>query len=131
MLTVIQGLISSVLLTWVMLMTASLARSRGWTPEGMQLGLGNRENLPPATPVAGRANRAATNMLENLLLFLTVVVAARFAGAEKGPLDLGATLFFWGRLVYFPVYLAGIVYLRTAVYVVALSGIGIIALAAL
>ena len=45
-------------------------------------------------------------------MFLAVVLAAHIAG--KAPqAAFGATIFFWARLVYWPVYLAGIVYLRT------------------
>ena len=36
---------------------------------------------------------------------------------------LGATVFFWGRLVYWPVYLAGIIYLRTLVWFVGIVGL--------
>jgi len=36
---------------------------------------------------------------------------------------IGAQIFFWARLAYFPVYLAGIKYLRTAVWTVGLIGL--------
>ena len=39
---------------------------------------------------------------------------------------LGATIFFWARLVYWPVYLAGIVYLRTLIWFVSLFGLFLI-----
>lgn len=130
MLTDVQALVYSALLTWVMLMTASLARARGWTPEGFVLALGNRAELPPPSPVAGRADRAAKNMLENLVLLAVVIAAAHFAGAPKDRVDLGATIFFWARVAYFGVYLAGIVYLRTALWAVAVAGLAMIGLAA-
>jgi hypothetical protein len=114
MLTDVQALVYSALLTWVMLMTASLARARGWTPEGFVLALGNRADLPPPSPVAGR-----------------VIAAAHFAGAPKDRVDLGATIFFWARVAYFGVYLAGIVYLRTALWAVAVAGLAMIGLAAM
>lgn len=131
MLTDVQALIFSALLTWVMLLTASFLRNRGWTPVGMKIGLGNRDAVPEPTPLAARADRAARNMLESMPLFICVVVAARYAGAPADQLTLGATLFFWARLAYFGVYLAGIAYLRTAVWAVAVVGLFIIAWAAL
>lgn len=131
MLTDIQALIFSALLTLVMLLTASFLRNRIWTPTGMKRGLGNRDDVPEPTALSARADRAARNMLESVPLFVCVVVAARHAGAPADQLTLGSTLFFWARLAYFGVYLAGIVYLRTAIWIVAVLGLFIIARAAL
>ena len=38
----------------------------------------------------------------------------------------GATVFFWARLVYWPVYVAGIIYLRTLIWFVSLFGLFLI-----
>ena len=116
-------LAASAILTFVMLLVASLTRARAWTPAGMAVAFGNRDNLPPATPLSGRADRAAKNMLEGLLLFATVMLAAQIAGVVGPRVATGAQLFFWARLVYFPVYLAGIAYLRTAVWAVSIVGL--------
>jgi uncharacterized MAPEG superfamily protein len=70
-------------------------------------------------------------MLENLLLFTAALVAARLSGAEPARLALGAHIFFWARLAYFPVYLAGVRYLRTAIWAVGVVGIGVITAAAI
>ena len=35
----------------------------------------------------------------------------------------GATLFFWSRVLFIPVYYAGIVYLRTAVWLASIVGL--------
>ena len=123
-------LVLSTLLTWIMLMAASLIRARGWTPTGLLVAFGNRDNVAEASPLAGRADRAAKNMLENLVLFTALLVAARLAGAHPESLVLGAKVFFWARVVYFVVYLAGIRYLRTLIWSVAVAGMGIIAAAA-
>ncbi len=131
MLTDIQALVFSALLTWIMLLTASLLRLRGWTLPGMIAGLGNRDAVPEPSPLAARADRAAKNMLEGFLLFVGVVVAARYAGAPSDQLGLGSTLFFWARVAYFVVYLAGVAYVRTAVWAVAVAGLFMIGRAAL
>ena len=83
----------------------------------------NRDTMPVLTGLARRANRAHLNMLENLLLFAIVVVVAQIAGRANGTTALGATLFFWARLVYAVVYLAGIPWVRTAVWTVSFVGI--------
>ena len=93
----------------------------------MQVGLGplagNREGLPEVTGWAGRAARAHRNMLENLVLFAALVLVAQAAGKANAMTALGAQLFFWGRLVYAVVYIAGIPWVRTAVWAVSIIGL--------
>ncbi|MFN0042444.1 MAG: MAPEG family protein [Alphaproteobacteria bacterium] len=120
-------LAASVILTWVMLVCASVIRSRSWTPAGMLLAFGNRDNLTPASPAAARADRAAKNMLENLPLFAALLLGAWFVGVPAEDLAVGSHLFFWARLAYFPVYLVGIPYLRTGLWAVSVVGMAIIA----
>jgi uncharacterized MAPEG superfamily protein len=92
----------------------------------LQVGLpalaANREGLPPFTGWAGRAQRAHRNMLENLVLFAALVLIAVAANRTNSTTLLGAQLFFWARLVYALVYLAGIPWLRTAVWTVSVIG---------
>jgi uncharacterized MAPEG superfamily protein len=118
-------------LSWLMLVIAALLRTRGLTPRGLKAAFGNRHDLPEPTPLSDRADRAARNMLENLVLFVALVVAAHIASAPQHRIDLGARIFFYARVAYVPVYLFGISYLRTAIWSVSLVGLGIIAAAAL
>jgi uncharacterized MAPEG superfamily protein len=120
-------LVYMTIVTWVTLLIASALRSRAWTPEGMRLAFGNRDDLPEPTPIAGRAERTARNTLENLVLFAALVLAAHAGGVAADRVDLGAQIFFWARLVFIPVYLAGIIYLRTVVWMVSLVGLAMIA----
>jgi uncharacterized MAPEG superfamily protein len=126
--TDVHYLLASTVLTWIMLVTAPMIRNREWTPDGLRIGFGNREALPEATPLAGRADRAARNMLENMVLFIAAFAAAHAAG--KGE-TTGAAIFFFARLAYWLVYLAGIPYLRTALWAVGLVGIGMVGLRAI
>ena len=84
---------------------------------------GNREDLPAITGWAGRARRAHLNMLENLVVFAIVVLVAHLAGKANATTALGAALFFWGRLAYAVIYVAGVPWLRTAAWAVSLAGI--------
>jgi len=84
---------------------------------------GNREELPAVTGWAGRARRAHINMLENLVVFAIVVLVAHVAGKANATTALGAALFFWARLAYAVIYAAGVPWLRTAAWAVALAGI--------
>ncbi len=92
-----------------------------------QIGLlplvGNREKLPAFEGWAGRAQRAHRNMLENLVLFAALVLAAQLAGKTNTATALGAELFFWGRLAYAPVYVIGVPWLRTALWGVSFVGL--------
>lgn len=119
------------ILTWVMLLLASMWRHRSHTPAGMKIALGNREHEPPPSPAAGRADRASKNMLENLILFSALLLAAHGANADQSRLDLGARIFFYARVVYLPIYIAGVPVLRTAVWGVSIIGLAIIAHATL
>lgn len=93
----------------------------------MQVGLpmlaGNREGLPEITGWAGRAARAHRNMLENLVLFAALVLVVVAAGKANATTLLGAQLFFWGRVVYAGVYIAGVPWLRTAIWTVSMVGL--------
>ena len=127
----LKWLLYSVALTWLMLLMASLARTHGWTVPGMRLAFGNRDDLPEPTPLAARAERAARNMVENLVLFAALVLAAHAAARVDARVALGAEMFFWARLAYAPLYWAGVHYLRTLAWAIGVAGMGLIALALL
>lgn len=130
MMTVASALVFSAGLAWVMLMAASLARSKAWTPAGMKMAFGNREEAPEVSPAVARVDRAAKNMLESLPLFVAVGGAAHLAGQAGSELALqGATLYFWARVAYWIVYSLGIPYLRTAVWFASVIGMAMIGMA--
>jgi uncharacterized MAPEG superfamily protein len=120
--TDVQLLLAGAFVTWASLMLASVLRSRSWTPEGKKLAFGNREAMPEPSPVAGRADRAAKNNLENLILFVAAFSAARAAGAPPEAILPGAHLFVWARCAYVVVYVLGIPYLRTFVWLASVAG---------
>ena len=84
---------------------------------------GNRETMPPPTGWAGRAQRAHRNLLENLPLFAILVLLAALTARLTPTTALGAQIFFWARVAYAAVYLAGIPYLRTLVWLVSMAGL--------
>ena len=125
MMTTVQALIGSGVLTLVMLLVASGFCAKVWEPGGAQVAFGNREGMPPALGLAGRADRAAKNQMEAMVLFLALVLAAHVAG-KASQAAYGASIFFWARVVYWPVYAAGIIYLRTLIWFVGLFGLFLI-----
>jgi uncharacterized MAPEG superfamily protein len=116
--------LGSVVLTFLMIMTASSFRTR----LDMKVATGNRDALPPPTPASARADRAAANMLENLILFVALVVAV--GGRNPARAELGAEIFLIARLIYWPVYLLGIPVVRTVVWTVGAVGLVILGSAA-
>jgi uncharacterized MAPEG superfamily protein len=84
---------------------------------------GNRESLPAFEGWAGRALRAHRNMLESLTIFAALVLVAQVAGKSNAATALGAQLFFWSRLVYAPVYVIGIPWLRSGVWGISFAGL--------
>ncbi len=129
MMSDVQVLVWSAVLTWLMLGTSSGLRNRLWEPGGIARGFGNRDDLGEPSPLAGRADRAAKNMLENLAMVTALIAAVHFAGKADAQASLGANIFFWSRAAYWPCYLAGITHLRTVIWLVSVVGMGMIAAA--
>ena len=98
-------------------------RNQEWTKEGRDIGLGNRDNLQEATPTGGRAERAAKNSIEAAVFFVPLALIANAAGLDAEVM-LGAQVAFWARIAYVPIYIAGIKYLRSLVWVVGVVGYG-------
>jgi uncharacterized MAPEG superfamily protein len=119
----LQMLVWSAALALVQMLVAVL----GATGEfGLPRLAGNREDLPAATGWAGRARRAHLNMLESLVIFAIVVLVAHVSGRANEMTALGAQIFFWARVAYAIVYVAGIPWVRTLTWAVSIVGIALI-----
>jgi uncharacterized MAPEG superfamily protein len=93
---------------------------------GLPKAAGNRDRLPELTGWSGRARRAHFNMIENMVLFAPLIIVADIAGRDNGMTERGAELFFWARLAYAVIYVAGIPYLRTLAWAVSAVGLVLI-----
>ena len=85
-------------------------------PGGWGWGFGNRDSTIDVPAWILRGRRAHANLVENLIPFACLVLVAHVAGKANAMTALAAQLFFWSRVVYLLVYLAGIPYLRTLVF---------------
>jgi len=110
---------------WTLLtvVVGAAIRNQEWTKEGRDIGLGNRDNLQEATPMGGRAERAAKNSIEAAVFFVPLALVANAAGMDAEVM-LGAQIAFWARIAYVPIYIAGIKYLRSLVWIVGVVGYG-------
>jgi uncharacterized MAPEG superfamily protein len=120
MTTDLTMLVWTALLSLVMPVIYVSGRSRA--PGGVAWGLGNRDQPLPVEPWIARAVRAHANQVENLAPFAILVLVAQVAGRANGTTALGATIFFWGRVAYVAVYVAGVTPLRTIVFFAAMLG---------
>lgn len=86
---------------------------------------GPRDGEPaPPGKLAGRLMRAQANLFETLPLFIGAVIMAHVAGKDGTTLTfLGTHLYFFGRLVYVPLYAFGVPYIRSLVWMVATAGL--------
>lgn len=95
---------------------------------GSQWNAGPRDDArEPVGKLAGRAARASANYRETYPGFVALALALAVSGDPSGWGLVGAWLWFVARLVYIPLYLAGIPYIRSLVWLVALSGLAIMA----
>lgn len=90
---------------------------------GIEWGLGNRENNPTLEGWGGRAQRAYVNMAESLLPFACLVLIAYSLDRTGEWSVLGAEIFLLSRLAHAVLYVAGIKVLRSLAYFGGLAGI--------
>ena len=106
-------LVWSIALTFVQMVIAAAATT---LQPGLPGKTGNREDVDEATGWAGRARRAHLDMVANMVVFAPLIVIADIAGRDNRMTEIGAQLFFWTRLAYAIVYIAGVPRLRTAAW---------------
>jgi uncharacterized MAPEG superfamily protein len=123
------------LLTWTLVLAVvqiflpAIARTRQY---GTAWNAGARdESMPPVGKFTGRLERAQRNLFETLPLFIGAVLIADQAGRDGPVTVLGAQLYFWGRLVYLPLYAFGVPYVRSLVWIASLVGLLLIVAAIL
>ena len=114
-------LVWSLVLAFVQILLFDFARTSQY---GLKWNTGARdENMPPLSPVAGRLQRAQYNLYETLPLFIGAVLIAHLTGRENHITALGAQVYFWGRVVYVPLYAFGIRQIRSLVWLVSTAGL--------
>ena len=117
----LQYLLWSILLGLAHITLAAIFATR---LRGLAWNAGARDGTPlPLTGVAGRLDRANKNFLETFVFFAAAVLAVLVAQKGNEQTALGVQLYFWSRLAYLPAYVAGIPYLRSAIWAVSIAGL--------
>ena len=119
MTTDLQMLIAVGILSLLQFMPYFLAYIMTWGIPGIA---SNRENMPALPEWANRAKRAQSNLNENLIHFSIFVLIVHVLGLSNEMSALGATIFFYSRLIYWVVYIAGITWVRTLLFMAGVAG---------
>ena len=77
------------------------------------------EALPPLNPVAAPLERARNNYLETLPIAMIALFGVVLAGKANGLTALAGWVWLGARVVYLPLYWAGVPKVRTLVWLVA------------
>jgi uncharacterized MAPEG superfamily protein len=117
--TEVTMLIWSIVLTLAQML---LAVTGAMIQVGLPKLAGNSDGLTDCEGWVGRAQRAHRNMLENLPLFAVLVLLAQMLGKADDMTAMGAQIFFYARVVYVGVYVAGLPWLRTGVWGASMVG---------
>jgi uncharacterized MAPEG superfamily protein len=91
---------------------------------GVKWNLGSREGkAAPLTGMAGRLERAFRNLLETFPFFAAAVLTVQLAHKNSSLTAIGAQVYFYARVLYFPVYAAGLPIVRTVIWCISLAGL--------
>lgn len=85
--------------------------------------VGARDNLPEPSIIGRRAERALVNVGEAMILFLPLAIMSM----DNPAAVTGAMVFVLSRVVYVPLYLLGVPYLRSCAWLGGLIGMGMMA----
>jgi uncharacterized MAPEG superfamily protein len=117
----LQMLVWSIVLGIVYILVAATASAMR---RGGRWAAGARdEPVAALTGVAGRLERAQRNFLETFPFFAAAVLAIAVLDRYSDTTALGAQLYFWGRLIYLPLYALGTYLVRSLAWGVALVGL--------
>ncbi len=94
---------------------------------GTKWNMGARdEELPPPRPMVGRLARAQANFFETFPIAAAAILMVVVTG-RTGPLtEIGAILWLAARVIYLPLYAAGVPVVRTAVFLASIVGIALV-----
>jgi uncharacterized MAPEG superfamily protein len=91
---------------------------------GLRWNAGNRDGEAKVlTGAAARAGRANQNFLETFPFFAAAVLALSLADIHSHGTALGAQAYLGARIVYLPLYIVGVPYVRTLVWAASLWGL--------
>lgn len=91
----------------------------------------DKPSSAPVGTVTARLLRAQNNLFETLPLFAAAILIAHVAGRNGELTFWGASIYLAARILYVPLYAAGIPFIRSMVWTVGLVGLILILVAIL
>ena len=82
--------------------------------------------LAPANEMTGRTARAQANFLETFPIAVVALIGVVVANRTSPTTALGGWIWLGARVVYLPLYMAGIRVVRTIVWAISMVGIGMV-----
>ena len=104
-----------------------LQATAGLLTNGLMGLAGSRDDEVLTTGIGGRFERAYYNMLETFPVFVALVLIIQVTESWSTTSALAVQLYFWARVVYIPLYIIGIPFLRTLAWFVSMIGIVMLA----
>ena len=81
------------------------------------------ESLPPPNAMAGRTMRAQANFQETFPIAIVALLGVVLANKTSPTTALGGWIWLGARVVYLPLYAAGVPVIRTIVWAVSVAGL--------
>ncbi len=92
--------------------------------DGLKFGFGNRDSPIEGAAWVQRADRAHRNHLENLPLFIVLILVGKVSGHQDHTTATAAMVFVGARLAHTLCYVAGLTFVRTLVFWTSLGALG-------
>ena len=94
---------------------------------GAKWNMGPRDDSVPApSPLTGRLNRAQANFLETYPIAIIALLGVVVANKTSATTALGGWIWLGARVVYWPLYAAGVPLVRTIVWCISIVGLAMV-----
>jgi uncharacterized MAPEG superfamily protein len=101
-----------------------IAARVGNSQRGIQWNVGPRDQpSPPVSPLAGRLERASRNFMETFPFFAAAILADHAMNRFSWMTVVGSQIYLIARVIYLPLYGAGVPVFRTLTWLVSLVGL--------
>jgi len=111
--SVVLGLVHIIIVSHLQ----SWQRGYRWTASSRE------QSVAPLAGIAGRAERALRNYLETFPFFAAAILVVSVTNTHDWLTAWGSHFYFWGRIVYAILYLAGVPLVRSLVWNIPTIGI--------
>jgi uncharacterized MAPEG superfamily protein len=89
---------------------------------GVEYAATGRDGEPPPNALTGRGNKALRNLLETYPVFAVLMVANLLLPEPDALATWGAVVYLVARVLYLPLYVSGVQYIRSLVWSVGAAG---------